>query len=133
MPRKENRRLAQARTLDQEQKGLGLVEALVAVALLGTSVVAFAIALSAGSIAVGEHDEESVAQRLAQTQVEYTKSYPYNPGAGTYPAVAAPAGYALSIGVSSVPGSDVNIQKVTVTVMRGGVNIFSVSDYKVNR
>ena len=51
------------------------METLVAVAILGTSVVAFVVALSAGSIAVGEQDEIAVAQGLAQTQLEYTKSY----------------------------------------------------------
>jgi type II secretory pathway pseudopilin PulG len=133
MLRKEKRRPAQVRTLSQGQKGLGLVETLVAVALLGTSVVAFVVALSGGSIAVSEHDKETVAQRLAQTQVEYTKNYPYNPGASTYPAVATPTGYSVSVGVSSLPGTDTNIQKITVTILRDSVNIFMVSDYKVNR
>jgi Tfp pilus assembly protein PilV len=133
MLRKEKRRPAQVRTLVQGQNGLGLVETLVAVALLATSVVAFVVALSAGSMAVGEQDKETVAQRLAQTQVEYTKNYPYNPGASTYPAVAAPAGYTVSVGVSSIPGTDTNIQKITVTILRDDVNIFMVSDYKVNR
>jgi len=67
------------------QRGIGLVETLVAVAVLGTAVVAFAVALSAGSIAVGDHDGEAVAQGLAQSQLEYTKSYAYSPGATTYP------------------------------------------------
>jgi type II secretory pathway pseudopilin PulG len=133
MIKKEKRKPAHARTMAQGQKGLGLVETLVAVALLGTSVVAFVVALSAGSIAVGEQDKETVAQSLAQTQVEYTKNYPYNPGAGTYPTVAAPAGYTISVGVSSIPGTDTNIQKITVTILRDGVNILMVSDYKVNR
>ena len=133
MLRKEKRRPAQVRTLSQGQNGLGLVETLVAVALLATSVVAFVVALSAGSMAVGEQDKETVAQRLAQTQVEYTKNYPYNPGASTYPAVAAPAGYTVSVGVRSIPGTDTNIQKITVTILRDYTNIFMVSDYKVNR
>ena len=133
MLRKEKRRPAQVRTLSQGQNGLGLVETLVAVALLGTSVVAFVVALSAGSIAVGEQDKETVAQSLAQTQVEYTKNYPFNPGASTYPTIAKPAGYTISVGVSSVPGTDVNIQKITVTILRDSVNVLMVSDYKVNR
>jgi type II secretory pathway pseudopilin PulG len=133
MLRKEKRKPAHARTIAQGQKGLGLVETLVAVAILGTSVVAFVVALSGGSIAVGEENKETVAQRLAQTQVEYTKNYPYNPGASTYPTVAAPAGYTVSVGVSSITGTDTNIQKITVNILRDSVNIFMVSDYKVNR
>jgi Tfp pilus assembly protein PilV len=115
------------------QAGLGLVETLVAVAILGTSVVAFAAGLSAGSIAVGELGETEVTQGLAQTQMEYTKSYAYNPGAATYPALAAPPGYSVSVGVSAVPGTDTNIQKITVTVSQEGQAVATVAGYKVNR
>jgi type II secretory pathway pseudopilin PulG len=117
----------------QEQRGLGLVETLVAVAILGTSVVAFVVALSAGSIAVGEQDKEVVAQSLVRTQLEYTKSYPYDSEATTYPAVDLPEGYAISISVASVAGTDADIQKITVTVSWESEDIITVEDYKVNR
>ncbi len=115
------------------QKGLGLVETLMAVAVLGTAVVAFVTALSAGSIAVGEHDGEAIAQGLAQSQLEYTKSYVYDPGAATYPLVAAPEGYSISVGVSDVPNTDSDIQKITVIINRDGEEVIQVEDYKVNR
>ena len=117
----------------QDQRGLGLVETLVAVAILGTSVVAFVAALSAGSIAVGEQDEEVVTQSLARSQLEYTKSYTYDLGATTYPTIVVPTGYSLSVVVSSVPGTDTNMQKIIVTVSREGQAVLTVSDYKVNR
>jgi Tfp pilus assembly protein PilV len=126
LKRKMNRRL-------RGQRGIGLVETLVAVAILGTAVVAFAAALSAGSIAVGEHDGEAIAHGLAQSQLEYTKSYAYSPGAATYPLLTTPEGYSLSVGVSAVPDTDNEIQKITVTVKRGGEEIIKVEDYKVNR
>ncbi len=125
--------LARIKNRAQGQRGLGLVETLVAVAILGTSVVAFVVALSAGSIAVGQQDEEVVAQGLAQAQLEYTKSYAYNAGASTYPTVAAPEGYTVSANVSSVPNTDEDIQKITATVLRDGENVLTVEDYKVNR
>jgi type II secretory pathway pseudopilin PulG len=115
------------------QSGIGLVETLVAVAILGTAVVAFATALSAGSIAVGEHDSEAIAQGLAQSQIEYTKSYAYDPDATTYPLLAVPEGYSLSVNVSAVPDTDTDIQKITVTVNSGDDEIIKVEDYKVNR
>ena len=117
----------------QGQRGLGLVDTLVAVAILGTSVVAFVVALSAGSIAVGEQGEEVVAQGLAQTQLEYTKSYAFDAGAITYPAVDAPGGYTVSVGVSAVPNTDTDIQKIIVTIIRDGENVLTVEGYKVNR
>jgi type II secretory pathway pseudopilin PulG len=115
------------------QRGLGLVETLVAVAILGTAVVAFAAALGAGSIAVGEHDGEVVAQGLAQSQMEYTKSYAYDSGAPTYPLIAALEGYGISVGVSAVPNTDSDIQKITVTVSHQGEAILQVEGYKMNR
>jgi type II secretory pathway pseudopilin PulG len=126
-------RFLRSRIQWHSQKGMGLVETLVAVAILGTSVVAFVIALSAGSLAVGEQGKEAMAQSLAQTQMEYTKNYPYAPGAITYPALATPASYSVSVGVVSVPGTDTDIQKITVTVLKDSVNLLTVSDYKVNR
>jgi prepilin-type N-terminal cleavage/methylation domain-containing protein len=115
------------------QKGFGLVETLVAVAILGTSVAAFISGLSAGSIAVRGQDVTAVSQGLAQTQMEYTKSYAYNPSAVTYPAVTAPTGYSISVSVSAVPSADTNIQKITVTVSRTGETPVTVAGYKVNR
>lgn len=115
------------------QKGIGLAETLVAVAVLGTAGAAFAIGLSSGSIAVGEHDDQAIALGLAQSQVEYTKSYAYNPGAATYPLLTAPQGYSIAVGVSAVPDTDTDIQKITVTVNHGSEEIIRVQDYKMNR
>jgi type II secretory pathway pseudopilin PulG len=117
----------------QGQRGLGLAETLVAVAILGTAMVAFIGALSTGSLAAGAQEEEVVAQSLAQTQLEYTKNYAYDPGASTYPTVSAPEGYEITVVVSSVPGTDTNIQKIRVTITRDSQNLLAVEDYKVNR
>jgi len=110
-----------------------LVESLVTVAILGVAAVAFAVALSTGSIAVCEGEQEIVAQSLARTQLEYIKGYPYDPEATTYPAVAAPEGYTISVEVTSIPDTDTDIQKITVTIWRGDDNILAVEGYKVNR
>ena len=115
------------------QRGLGLVETLIAVAILGTAMVAFTGALSAGSLAAGSQNIDVVAQSLAQSQLEYTKSYEYDSGASTYPTISVPEGYGISVDVSSVPGTDADIQKITVTITRDSQNLLVVEDYKVNR
>ncbi|OGC95545.1 MAG: hypothetical protein A2W25_05430 [candidate division Zixibacteria bacterium RBG_16_53_22] len=115
------------------EKGIGLVESLAAVALLGTAVLTLTGALATGSLGVSENDEEVVVQSLARTQLEYTKSYAYDPGASTYPTVAAPPGYAISVGVSAVPGANSNIQKITANISRDGNLILTIRDYKGNR
>jgi len=117
----------------RDERGLGLVESLAAVAVLGATVVAFVVALSTGSIAVRESDQEAVAQSLVRSQLEYIKNYPYDPAATTYPKVAELEGYDISVEISPIPDTDTNIQQVTVTISRDGEEILTVEGYKVNR
>jgi type II secretory pathway pseudopilin PulG len=131
----------------QDEAGIGLVESLAAVALLGVAGTAFVLSLSTGAIAVREGDQEAIAQSLARAQLEYVKDYPYNPGATTYPLVCIadgtynpnpvtpPEGYDVSVVVSQIPqaGDDSDIQKIAVTISREGVEILTVEDYKVKR
>ena len=125
-----------ARTITQwfkvtrDERGLGLVESVVAVAIAGVTVVAFVTALSTGSIAVGELDQEVVAQGLARTQLEVIKGSAYDT---SYPSVDTPDGYTISIDVDSIPGTDNAIQRIAVTISRDGEEILTVEDYKVNR
>jgi type II secretory pathway pseudopilin PulG len=117
----------------QDEHGLGLVETLVAVALLGGVAVTFIAALSTGSLAVSEHNQEMVAQRLAQAQQEAIKAATYDINGTGYPAVTAPSGYSIAVTVNSGIYADNNIQKITVTVSRGGTIILTTEAYKVNR
>jgi type II secretory pathway pseudopilin PulG len=115
------------------ERGLGIVETLVAVAILGTAATAFIAGLSAGSLATGSQDTLAVSNGLARSQLEYTKSYTYNPSASTYPKINAPSGYSIAVSVSAVPSTDTNIQKITVTVSSNGNAITTIEEYKVNR
>jgi type II secretory pathway pseudopilin PulG len=115
------------------EKGITLVESLVAIAILGGSVLTLILAMSGGALAIKENDQQAVAQSLARTQLEYVKSCTYDPVAVTYPAVSAPGGYSITVGVTSVPDGDANIQKITANVTRGGAIIMTAEDYKVNR
>lgn len=124
--------LKRIKRIFKNQSGFGLAETLVAVALLGTAVVVFVVALSTGSLSVSEQEQETIAQRLAQNQIEFTKNAAFSVG-GAYTLVAAPSGYTISLNTSSVAGADTNIQKITVTVLHSGTSILAVSGYKVNR
>jgi len=116
----------------QDQRGVGLVESLVAVAILGIAIVAFVMALSSGALAVREGNQQVVAQSLVRTQLEYIKSCDYDT---TYSEVATPEGYAISVEVDYItePATDDDIQKITVTISLGDEDILTVEDYKVNR
>jgi type II secretory pathway pseudopilin PulG len=113
--------------------GIALVEALVAIALLGGGVLVMVLSMSGGALAVRENDRQVTAQALARTQMEYIKDYPYDSGATTYPAVATPSGYSITVGVDPVPGADDDIQKVTANISRSGEIIMTIEDYKIDR
>jgi len=119
------------------QVGFGLVEVLVAVAILGMTLVALLAALSTGAIGVATKDEQVTAANLARSQLEYTRSQPYRE---LYETMTPPAGYTVSVQAdsvpeaTSVPGADPStIQKITVTVTRNGEKLLTVEDFKVDR
>ncbi len=114
---------------------MGLVEVLVAVAILGMTLVALLAALSTGSIGVTTTDSEVTAANLARSQLEYTRSQPYAEVPTEYATVTPPAGYTVSVQAASIPEpvTDTNIQKITVIVARDGKTLATVEDYKVKR
>jgi type II secretory pathway pseudopilin PulG len=112
---------------------MSLLEALVAIAMLGGIIVVMVFAMSGGILAVGENAEEVSAQELARSQMEYIKSCVYDPDATTYPTVDMPNDYGISVGVENVPYTNTDIQKVTANISRGGDLVMTVTDYKVNR
>jgi type II secretory pathway pseudopilin PulG len=130
-----------------KERGIGLVESLVAVAILGTAGVAFVLSLSTGAIAVRESDQETVAQSLARAQLEYVKNYPYHAAPTSYPyvytydktynpsPVTLPEGYDISLSASTIlqAGGNSDIQKITVIISRNGEDILTIADYKVKR
>ena len=123
-------------------KGVGLIEAIIALAILGIVAVAFLGGLSTALHATFIADERSTAQSLAQSQMEYVKNQEYKPADPnsevTYNKTAQiPQGYYIMsihrdgsiaddvngvIGIpwnpdSGVPSDDDNgIQKVTVII-----------------
>ena len=75
------------------QEGVGLVEVLVAVAILGLTLVVLLAAISTGSVGVATTEERVTAENLARSQLEYTKSQPYVAVPASYATVTPPAGY----------------------------------------
>ena len=115
------------------QEGIGLVEVLVAVAILGVTLVVLLAAVSTGSIGVATTEERATAATLARSQLEYAKSQPYSAAPASYATVTPEPGYTVSADATSIPGGDSSIQLVTVTVTRDGATLLTVEDYKVDR
>jgi len=140
-------------------KGVGLIEVIIALAILGIVAVAFLGGLSTALHATFIADERSVAQSLATSQMEYVKSQGYitNDVQAEYPKLDSsdvPGGYNIKsldrngnvfddgvhiIGVpwdaanGTVSSKDDGIQKVTVIIYHDTKKVLTLEDYKVNR
>ncbi len=129
----------------QDESGFGLVESLVAVALLGTAVITLISTLSTGSLAVSATRDGVVTQALGQSQIAYTKSYPFVSGTNSYPNVgifdatynphpiAVPSGFSIMVTATPTQDNSSSIQRIKAIVSKNGVPILTLEDFKVNR
>lgn len=128
------------------ERGFTFIEVLVALAILGIIAAAFLFALASSSKSVALSDERTAAESLARTEMEYVKNSVYVMASWGYelpdtppswdPSHTLPAEYSgFTVTVSAAPLRlvDDGIQSITITVSRDGKDIFSVTDYKVNR
>ena len=116
------------------QKGFGLVEVLIAVAILSIATTAFLGALSTSAIAINKQDRKITSEAIAVSQMNHTKSLTFVIAPYSYPIIpSAPANYVVTSDATAIAGKDTNIQLITITVSRGGNLIYTLEDYKVNR
>ena len=73
------------------QKGLSLIEVLIAVAILGIVAVVFLSSLATSSKATIIADERTNAESLSRSELEYIKSQPFSEAAWSY--IVSTAGY----------------------------------------
>lgn len=116
-----------------DESGVGLVETLVAVAILGVTVSTLLAGVSTGAFGVAATGERVTAQNLARSQLEHTKDQPFQALPASYPTVTPPSGYDVDVDAAAIPGADGAIQEITVTVSRDGDTVETASDYKVDR
>ena len=118
-----------------KSRGAGAIEAIIALGILGLVAVTFIGGLSTTLKAVSVADEQSTAQAIAQSEMEYVKSLPYEHGTtgyGTDPNLAL-NGYALAAVAAPLHDPDDGIQKVMVTVKHHDKEVLTLEDYKVDR
>jgi Tfp pilus assembly protein PilV len=115
------------------ESGVALVEALIASAILGMTLVVFVAGLSTGLLSTGQSDRLSTAHELARSQIEYTKAAAYSAAPFSYPTVTPPAGYGVTAAASAVSGGDASIELITVQVSKDGGVVYTLEGYKVNR
>ncbi len=131
------------------QRGLTLIEALVAAGILAAIGAVFMGAMFTGYKSVGVLDEQQQAETLARSQLEGIKNAPYS-DLGSYPiSVSLPSQYSMSITVTPptcigtadnctpleelLGYSVTTIQEITVSVYHGSKPVLSVACYKVKQ
>lgn len=138
----------------QGQRGFGMIEILVAVAILGVIGSVFVSAVGTGLGVVNRIDAQVTAQNLIRTQLESIRSeawflppsapYTIPPGndSGVYqvppPGITLPTGYTMTVEIAEYCDDSgcrpiEEIQLITAKVSRDGRFVFKISDLKVLR
>lgn len=125
-------------TYTRRESGTTLLETLVALAILGTIVVIFLGGIIGTTKAASLADEQTTAESLAQSQMEWTQNATYIPSTTQYTPAALPDGkdyinYSANIAATSLHNPDDGIQKITVTIQRSGKSVVTLEGYKVDR
>jgi len=116
-------------------RGIGLIEVLIAMALLGIIAITFLSALSTASVALAIADRRATAESLARSEMEDVKNQDYefdNPQSYEHPDAESidHPGYFISVSAEPLHNPDDGIQKITVTVSRDGKVVFTLEGYK---
>ncbi len=116
------------------ESGLVLIETLVAFAVLSLVVLALLSGLMTSSKATMTSREQTIAESLARSQLEYIKSLNYQNSYPNDPSIIMPSGWTIPVSlVELVHETDDGLQKITVTPKYYGEDVLSISMYKVNR
>jgi type II secretory pathway pseudopilin PulG len=117
----------------RDERGVALVEALIAVAVLGIAIVVFTAGLSTGSLSTARADRLSTAHELARSQMEDTKDATFQAAPASYPTVVPPTGFTVTAEASALPLGDADVQLITVNVSDATGVIYTLEGFKVDR
>ena len=113
------------------EKGSTLVEAVVALALIGMIGVCFLSAVATSSSSRMIADEQTSGRILAESQMEEIRKMSYSL---TYDPIPIPdeySGYSALVDID--PFRNGSIQKITITITHRDKEVASLESYKVNR
>lgn len=126
------------------QKGLTLVEVLIALTVFAAISVSLFIALNVSHKTTHSVNEQTTAESLTRAELEYIKSCDYDaennpPVYGVDPDLVIPTKYSIEVTAERLDPdgdgteNDDGIQKVTVKVYYDGELVLTTASYKVNR
>lgn len=115
------------------QRGVVLVEALVALAIMGSATTATLASLSSGALTTSRTSLRSTADWIATSEANLINEAAYQATPGTYADVTPPTDFAVTNATSPVVGGDAQIQTVTITVSYQGKVLLTTEILKVDR
>ena len=110
-----------------------LVEAVVAVGIVGTATLTTLGFISTAAGAIAHSSSQTTAAWVATSQAEYIGQAPFVATPSQYESVPAPEGFAVSNTTAPYPEGDGAIQTVTITVSYLGSQVLSIEIVKVDR
>lgn len=115
------------------RRGFMLLEAAVAIGIVGTATLAALGFVSTAAISTAQSSKETTASWIATSQAEYILEAPYVATGGQYVSVSVPSGFAVSNTTTPFTGGDSAIQNVIIGVSYQGEPAVSIEIVKVNR
>ncbi|HEY40834.1 MAG TPA: prepilin-type N-terminal cleavage/methylation domain-containing protein [Dehalococcoidia bacterium] len=125
----------------KNQAGFAMLEVLVSLALIGIVVAGILSALATSSRATITNDVQTTAQNLAEGQIEFIRSQPYDDDIDNDPPqylllADIPGGYSVSYDAVRLdlegdgPGDDDGLQKITVSVVYHNITATKIEAYR---
>ncbi len=124
---------AKRRRGKMRQSGVILLETLVGIAVISTTVLTGLVALSTASVTSQKVAEDTQGSVAAISQIELIRTLPYVATGGTYTSITPPTGYTVTNSTAAYPGGNADIQNVTVTVTFNGEVVQQQTIVKINR
>lgn len=132
------RLLRTLRLFTGRESGVTFLETIIALAIISVIAVTFLNGLTTASKSTFIADEQTTAESLAQSQMEWVKKADYSPDAMTYSPAPIPVGkdyinYSVVIAAEPLHSPDDGIQKITITVKHSDEGVVKLEGYKVDR
>jgi type II secretory pathway pseudopilin PulG len=117
----------------RRQRGFILVEAVVAIGIVGTATLATLGFISTATTAGALNSRQTTAAWLATSQAEYISHAAYVATPGQYEAISAPGDFTVANTTAPYPDGNDAIQIVTITVSYQGSEVLTTEIVKVDR
>jgi type II secretory pathway pseudopilin PulG len=118
------------RRLNGREDGFLLIEALIALALIGILAVTFSSAFGTGSDTLTMTDERETAKNLAESQMEYVYNQPFASSYSPAPVSSEYPDYSVDITTGGIISRDSSIQRITVIVKHHGEEVWQLEGNK---